>query len=115
MYHKDLKVYQESLLLVKDIYTLTASFPKEEMYGLTSQMKRCAVSVPSNIAEGCGRKGNAELTRFLYIAMGSLSELETQLDISEMLDFCNRKEEVLKRVFFIRSMLSKLITSLKNS
>ena len=70
--------------------------------------------IPSNIAEGSGRKGNAELIRFLYISMGSLSELETQLDIAKMLGFCNENEETTKRIHFIKNMLSRLIASLNN-
>ena len=112
--HKDLKGYQEALLLVKDIYFITSHFPKEELYGLTSQMKRCAISIPSNIAEGSGRKGNAELIRFLYISLGSLSELETQLDISIMLNFTKENKDIQNRIYFIKNMLSKLILSLNN-
>ncbi len=112
--HKDLKVYQEALLLVKDIYCITSNFPKEELYGLTSQMKRCVISIPSNIAEGSGRKGNAELIRFLYISLGSLSELETQLDISIMLNFTKENKDIQNRIYFIKNMLSKLILSLNN-
>lgn len=110
--HKDLKVYQEAMQLVKDIYSLTAAFPKEELFGLTSQLKRCAVSIPSNIAEGSGRRGNAELTRFLYISLGSLSEPETQMEIAVMLKFCPENVEITKRIYFIKSMLAKLIASL---
>ena len=112
--HKDLKVYQEALLLVKDIYCITSNFPKEELYGLTSQMKRCVISLPSNIAEGSGRKGNAELIRFLYISLGSLSELETQLDISIMLNFTKENKDIQNRIYFIKNMLSKLIISVNN-
>jgi len=112
--HKDLKVYQEALLLVKDIYCITSNFPKEELYGLTSQMKRCVISIPSNIAEGSGRKGNAELIRFLYISLGSLSELETQLDISIMLNFTKENKDIQNKIYFIKNMLSKLIISLNN-
>ena len=112
--HKDLKVYQEALLLVKDIYCITSNFPKEELYGLTSQMKRCLISIPSNIAEGSGRKGNAELIRFLYISLGSLSELETQLDISIMLNFTKENKDIQNRIYFIKNMLSKLIISVNN-
>ena len=111
--HKDLQVYKESLLLVKDIYLLVALFPKDELFGLTSQMKRSAISIPSNIAEGAGRKGSAEFVRFLYISLGSLSELETQLDIAVMLNFCEKREDIIKRIFYIKNMLSKLIISLK--
>ena len=102
--HKDLKVYQEALLLVKDIYCITSNFPKEELYGLTSQMKRCVISIPSNIAEGSGRKGNAELIRFLYISLGSLSELETQLDISIMLNFTKENKDIQNRIYFIKNI-----------
>lgn len=113
--HKDLQVYKESLLLVKDIYLLVALFPKDELFGLTSQMKRCAISIPSNIAEGAGRKGGAEFMRFLYISLGSLSELETQLDIAVILNFCEKREDITKRIFYIKNMLSKLIISLNKT
>ena len=106
--HKDLKVYQEALLLVKDIYVITSNFPKEELYGLTSQMKRCVISIPSNIAEGSGRKGNAELIRFLYISLGSLSELETQLDISIMLNFTIENKDIQNRIYFIKKCFQSL-------
>lgn len=112
--HKDLKVYQEAMLLVKDIYIITKSFPKEEIYNLTSQMRRCAVSIPSNIAEGSGRKGNSELSRFLYISLGSLSELETQLDISIMLNYTEENQEIKNRIYFIKNMISKLIKSINH-
>lgn len=70
---------KQSMVLVEDIYALTKNFPSDEKYGLSSQIKRAVVSVPSNIAEGAGRKGDKEFIQFIYIAMGSLSELETQL------------------------------------
>jgi len=76
---KTLQVWQKAHQLTLALYGTTAAFPKDEMYGLTSQMRRCVVSIPSNIAEGCGREGDAELARFLQIAMGSASELEYQL------------------------------------
>jgi four helix bundle protein len=75
--HKDLKVWQESMTLVTQIYKVSEDFPKHEIYGLSSQIRRAAVSIPSNIAEGAGRNGENEFTRFLYIALGSLSEVET--------------------------------------
>lgn len=115
--HKDLRVYQEAMFLVKDIYLISKFFPKEELYNLTSQMRRSAISIPSNIAEGSGRKGNAEFSRFLYIAMGSLSELETQLDISIMLNYAEENEQIKNtknRIYFIKNMLSKLIKSINN-
>jgi four helix bundle protein len=77
MMHKDLEVYKASMKLVGMVYELCKDFPKEEMFGLTSQMKRAAISVPSNIAEGNGRRSPKELNNFLNIALGSLIELET--------------------------------------
>jgi four helix bundle protein len=85
--HKDLKVWQESMDLVIQIYKLVENFPKHEVYGLSSQIRRAAVSIPSNIAEGAGRSGEKEFIRFLYIALGSLSEVETQLEISQRLNY----------------------------
>ena len=110
--HKDLKVWQESMTLVTQIYKISEDFPKHEIYGLTSQIRRAAVSIPSNIAEGAGRKGDNEFKRFLFIALGSLSEVETQLEISQRLDYINNIEEINKRIYFIRNMLSNLIKSL---
>lgn len=110
--HKDLKVWQEAMLLVEDTYSIANSFPKAEMYGLTSQIKRSAISIPSNIAEGAGRKGQAEWTRFLYIALGSLSELETQMELAVRLNFTQNNESFFKRLYHIRNMISKLIQSL---
>ena len=77
--HKDLDVWKLGMDLVEKIYVITKDFPKEELYGLTSQVRRSAVSIPSNIAEGCSRSSNKELIRFLEIALGSSFELETQL------------------------------------
>ena len=110
--HKDLKVWQESMTLVIKIYKVSENFPKHEVYGLSSQIRRAAVSIPSNIAEGAGRKGGKEFARFLYIALGSLSEVETQLEISKRLDYIKNIEEINKSIYFIRNMLSNLIKSL---
>ena len=85
--HKDLIVWQKSMALVRRVYEITRAFPHEEMFGLTSQMRRAAVSIPSNIAEGYGRIYDKERINFLSIALGSASELETQLMISEDLGF----------------------------
>lgn len=81
--HKELIVWQKSITLVKDIYRLTSNFPKNELYGLSSQMQRAAVSIPSNIAEGYSRKNTKEYLQFLRIAYGSATELETQIIIAE--------------------------------
>ena len=85
--HKDLIVWQKSMALVKRVYEVTRAFPHEEMFGLTSQMRRAAVSIPSNIAEGYGRIYDKERINFLSIALGLASELETKLMISEDLGF----------------------------
>ena len=84
---RGLKVWQKAHELVLAAYQATLHFPKQEMFGLTSQIRRCSVSIPSNIAEGCGRRGNAEFHRFLAIAMGSASELEYQFLLAHDLGF----------------------------
>jgi four helix bundle protein len=115
--HKDLLAWKNSINLVTDIYKLTESFPKEELYGLTNQLRRCAVSVPSNIAEGAGRNSKKEYVQFLYISLGSLSELETQLIISQNLAFIKEEKlDVLKgKLNEIRSQISGLIRYLKGN
>ena len=85
--HKDLDVWKKSMDFVTELYKQTASFPKVEIYGLSSQMRRAAVSIPSNIAEGAARKSNKEFIQFLYIALGSSAELDTQLIIAKNLNF----------------------------
>lgn len=84
---KTLQVWQKSHALVLALYRITGTFPKDEMYGLTSQIRRAAVSIPANIAEGCGRNGDAELARFLQISMGSASEVEYYLQLALDLSF----------------------------
>lgn len=85
--YKELEAYKKSYELVKDIYNLTRTFPKEEMYGLTNQMRRAAISIPSNIAEGYMR-GPKEYIQFLRVALGSCAELATQINLSKDLGFC---------------------------
>lgn len=112
--HHDLHVWQEGMTLAREVYAVTTSFPKEEMYGLTSQMRRCAVSVPSNIAEGAARSGNREFLQFLVIARGSLMELETQLLLSHSLGFIEDHCTLLERINKVFALLNGLITSQKN-
>jgi len=90
--YKELKVWQKAFAWCKQAYELTKTFPKEEIYGLTSQMRRAAVSIPSHIAEGYGRKTTREYLRRLYIACGSLGELETQLMLARELNFIKTEE-----------------------
>lgn len=89
---KDLRVWQKSVQIVEDAYRLTKFFPKEELYGLTSQIRRASISVPSNIAEGFRRYHNKEYKQFLFIALGSLAELETQLIIAARLNFVSKQD-----------------------
>jgi four helix bundle protein len=87
---RDLLIWQKSMNLVTEIYQLTNSFPKEEIYGLSSQIRRSAISIPSNIAEGYGRDGNSDFLRFLNISISSLFEIQTQLEISYNLKYINQ-------------------------
>lgn len=85
--YKNLKIWQESIEVVLDIYQITKSFPKEEMYGLTSQLRRAAISIPSNISEGACRNNDKEFKQFLGIASGSAGEADTQLFIAKKLEY----------------------------
>jgi four helix bundle protein len=113
--HKELIVYQKSYQLCLDIYRITKDFPKEEMYGLVSQMRRSAVSIPSNIAEGYRRKNRPEYLQFLRIALGSQAELETQISLSKDLHFIPEKDAdtLLKDIEVIGQLFYKLIISLE--
>jgi len=115
--HKDLKIWQLSIDMVTKVYALTKNFPKEEMYGLTSQIRRAAISVPSNIAEGCGRNSAKELIQFLYYSMGSLSELETQFIIAQNLGYITVSDkQIFEQIFQEQfKMLSAFIQSIKKS
>lgn len=102
--HKDLDVWKLSIELVTNIYKSTKQFPSDEKFGLTNQLRRTAVSIPSNIAEGAARKSNKEYLHFLYISLGSAAELETQLIIAHNLKYLNETEynsinEQLDKVF----------------
>ena len=114
MVHKELDVWKKSINLVKKIYEITEFFPKEENFGLVSQIKRSAVSIPSNIAEGCARKSDKELMQFLYIALGSLAELETQLIISKELGFIRNDQNIIEYLNGIRKQIFGLIKFLRS-
>lgn len=109
--YKDLNVWQEARKLSKDIYSLTSEFPKEEQFGLINQMRRCAISVPSNIAEGCGRNYPKDSIQFFHISRGSLYELETQLYFSFDLNYIDQTKlnEVLLSTETTRKLLSGFI------
>ncbi|SFQ28913.1 four helix bundle protein [Flavobacterium akiainvivens] len=100
------------MALVTRIYTATGSFPKEEMFGLTSQIRRCGVSIPSNIAEGYGRSANAEMIRFLNIATGSLFELQTQLEIAYNVSYIS--EEIFNNLIQDTRELEIMLVSFTN-
>jgi four helix bundle protein len=108
---RDLNVWQKAHGLVLDCYNTTATFPKQEIFGLTSQIRRAASSIPANIAEGCGRRGNAELHRFLQIAMGSASELEYHLLLSRDLNFLKpeKYDDLQAQLTEIKRMLAGLL------
>jgi four helix bundle protein len=112
-----LKVWQKAHQLTIRVYGVTGAFPREEMYGLTSQIRRACASVPANIAEGCGRSGRAELSRFLQIAAGSASELEYHLPLSRDLGFLEEDlhGELVGEVREIKRMLTSLIQKLKTN
>jgi len=114
--YRNLVVWQKAMELVEAVYRLTRSFPKEEVYGLTSQLRRAAVSVPCNIAEGQGRRTTGDFLQFLSVARGSLMEVETQLMIAERLRFCTLEEvkPVLALAGDVGRPLSGLSKSLKN-
>ena len=105
MNHKDLQVWKKSMELVEDVYVLTKSFPDEEKFGLTNQMRRAAISVPSNLAEGSARKSDKEFIQFLHIALGSLAEVETQYLIAFKLRYIKEDKNFKKRINEVRSLL----------
>ena len=100
--------------LVKTVYKITNTFPQEELFGLTSQIKRSVISIPSNIAEGKGRQTNKEFVQFLYIALGSLYELQTQMELAYELGFI-KVEDVENLMIEIEKMLNALIKTKRNS
>jgi four helix bundle protein len=112
---RNLVVWQKSHELALGIYRLSRDFPREELYGLASQMRRAAVSIPSNIAEGCGRGSDPDFARFLVIAMGSSSELEYQLLLAKDLGYVETTmhESLERKIMEIKKMLSSLIQRVK--
>jgi four helix bundle protein len=113
--YADLEVWRAAMDLVERIYTVTKRFPKEEMYGLTSQLRRASVSVPSNIAEGKGRFSDKELTQFLSHARGSLFEIDTQLQLAQRLGYVAREhcEAIRYETVRVGQMLNGLIRSVR--
>jgi len=112
--HKELDVWKDSVELVIDTYNLTKVFPKEELFGITNQMRRAVVSIPTNISEGSGRNYSSEFIRFLKISQGSLSEFETLLLISLRLNYLDEVsfKSIERRIFKLNAQLSGLIKSI---
>ena len=114
-YFKELKVWQKAIELVTNTYIKSQNFPKEEIYGLTSQLRRCAVSIPSNIAEGCGRNTDKDFNNFLGISLGSAFEFETQLIICKNLGLINQEDFnfLESEIQHIQNMIIKLKASIQ--
>lgn len=115
--YKDLIVWQKAMKLVALVYVLTKDFPKEEIYGIVSQIRRAVVSIPSNIAEGWTRKNTVEFINFLSIANGSVAELETQLIISEELNYGNKKlySEIYSLLIEVQKLIPAVINGLRRT
>lgn len=105
MHHKDLEAWKKSIELVKDVYSITKDFPSNEQFGLVSQMRRAAVSIPSNLAEGAARFSDKESIRFLEISLGSLAELETQIIIAKELNFIKENQVLLEKIKTVSALL----------
>jgi len=114
--YQEFIVWQKSMKLVTQIYKLSSDFPQNEQFGLTSQLRRSSVSIPSNIAEGFGRNSSKEFVRFLQISMGSIFEVQTQLQISKNLEFISNEKFniIFSDAVEIEKMLKALIKSIKS-
>jgi four helix bundle protein len=111
--HKRLDVWQKGIFLVQKIYALTKRFPKVEEYAISNQMRRAAISVPSNISEGAARQTRKEFIQFLHVAQGSLSELDTHLEISSRLGYI--REKTLQEIDLLMNDIDKMLTGLIKS
>ncbi len=116
MNYTDLDVWKSSRALVKQVYLLSASFPNEELYALTNQVRRCSVSIPPNIAEGIGRQSNKETIHFLFIAKGSIYELETQLFLAFDLNYLtqDRLDNIIEQITTCKKLLNGFINYFKS-
>ncbi len=114
MDHKNLEAWKEATKFITEIYRITQNFPQHELYGLTNQIRRSAVSIPANISEGCARQSDKETIQFLYISIGSIAELETELLIAQNLGYTSNIDEIMEKLIKIRSLILGLIKYLKN-
>lgn len=113
--HRKLDVWQKAMALAKDIYAITGEFPNSEGFGLTSQMRRATVSIPSNIAEGAGRRGYKEFLQFINIAQGSASELDTQIELAAMVGYLDTgcRDDLTNKLTDLTRMMYGLARSIK--
>ncbi len=113
--HRKLDVWKRSMEFVKDIYQITEAFPKAEIYGITSQMRRAAVSIPSNLAEGAARKSSKEFNQYPDIIQGSISELDTQIELASILGYINTRiyDDLMEELTIISKLLFGLSKSLR--
>ena len=109
--HRDLHAWREAMTLVEIVYRATATFPKAEIFGLVGQIRRCAISVPSNIAEGSARNSTRELVQYLGISCGSLSELETQLELARRLGYLDDNADAIRQT----NRVGRIVRALRNS
>lgn len=112
---KKLNIWSNAMVLAKEVYLVTSKYPKEEKYGLVSQINRCSVSVPSNIAEGSSRSSNKEFSHFVKIALGSLFELETQIILSHEFQIIENHDlnKLIEKIVILQKMLNGFLTTLK--
>ena len=115
MYYKDMEVWKEAINLVTGIYRITEKFPDKEIYGIISQMRRCVISIPSNIAEGAVKHSDKDTLRFLDISLGSLAELDTQIIIAKNLGYISDIDEIVIKISRVRALLTGLIKYYKSS
>lgn len=113
--YRDLLIWQKGIEIVTDIYSITNEFPREEIYALTAQMRRAAISIPSNIAEGYGRNSQKEMAKFLNYSLGSLFEVNTQIEIALNLKFIQKEhhEKLLKKSFELEKMINSLVSKIR--
>ena len=114
---RELRIWKASIRLTKEIYKLTNQFPKEEMFGLTNQLRRWAVSVASNIAEGCGRDSDKQLVNYLNFSMGSICEMETQIILARELNYINKEisDQMLVKIDDLEKMIFSFKRTIKNN
>jgi four helix bundle protein len=110
---RQLNIWKDARVIVKDVYLLTAKFPVDERFGLISQINRCSISVPSNIAEGSARGTNKDFAHFLKMSLGSLYELETQLLLAADLNMISESDEIFERIIILQKMVVNFIKTLK--